>query len=240
MLRVLVPSRTPALLEKLLNSMEKSEEHSSAYVIVGDNGLGDGFREQWRMPRYTSITAKPFVYAAAINQCAGAAGRNDDFLILGDDTEILTLSWRSCCEMLLEHWPEDYGLINLSEIARDAGVYPSETSFAFVGTLIPRSIWETLGPMDERFTGYGHDDTDYCLRALHAGYRLGITDTARIRHAGSGTYKQSKQRAVMYEQNRAALIAKWGMQAPPSPEREFLEAAPHFNRGECGCASISA
>jgi GT2 family glycosyltransferase len=45
---------------------------------------------------------------------------------------------------------------------------------------------QNIGLLDERFTGYGFDDDNYCLRARSAGYHTGITRQLRIKHGSGG------------------------------------------------------
>lgn len=218
--------------------MEHSEAGSSSAVIVGDNGLAPKFRDKW--PRVTFVTVEtPFVYGAAINQCA-ATVPDSDLLIIGDDAEIMTPDWLTKCEQLSAGWPSEYGLLNLSEpstselYGASGAPFESESLVAFVATLIPRGAWNEIGAMDLRYTGYGYDDFDYCVRLLHAGYRLGITDAATIKHVGSATYGSDIRELTT--RNMELFSRKWQTNVPLG----FPSAKPHFRRQECDCASISS
>jgi GT2 family glycosyltransferase len=48
--------------------------------------------------------------------------------------------------------------------------------------LIKRAVIDRIGYFDERFTGYGGDDTDYCLRAQMAGFQLAVTPRVAVKH----------------------------------------------------------
>lgn len=57
--------------------------------------------------------------------------------------------------------------------------------------MITRQCYEDVGDLDERFP-YGHNDTDYVIRAYQAGYYAGIVGNAFIFHWGSETLKRWK------------------------------------------------
>ena len=71
--------------------------------------------------------------------------------------------------------------------------------------------------MDERFTGYGSDDFDFCRRSQQAGFTLAVTPKATVIHGhesgtGSTSYRRimsdSDWRASMADMNRV-LEQKW-------------------------------
>jgi len=51
---------------------------------------------------------------------------------------------------------------------------------------IRREVWDTAGPLDERFRFYCQD-IELCLRARKAGWRVAVVETARVVHAVGGT-----------------------------------------------------
>jgi GT2 family glycosyltransferase len=60
--------------------------------------------------------------------------------------------------------------------------------------LVRRAVWETVGPLDERFRVY-YEDHDFCLRARAAGWRILHVPRAAIRHrvarsTGTGSPEQ--------------------------------------------------
>jgi len=229
-LRVLIPSCTDELLEECFLSMERTQRGSTRNVIVGDNGLSASFRRTWPVPVYVDV-ARPFVFSAAINRLASCSG-NDDLLIMGDDTTMLTPGWYDRCARIVASMAEgrEYGMLNLLDHTNVETTHPW-TLLAFVGTLIRRATWKEIGPMDERFTGYGYDDFDYQLRLLHAGYTTGTVGSVLIRHRGSASFGGSEKRREGTAHNRKLFADKWGW----DPSEGFPPAAPHFKRQECSC-----
>lgn len=56
----------------------------------------------------------------------------------------------------------------------------------FYNVLIPRSVWDTIGPMDERFQN-SCEDFDYCIRARKEGVRLMVEQSAFCFHFSGKT-----------------------------------------------------
>ena len=69
--------------------------------------------------------------------------------------------------------------------------------------LVPRRVFEAVGPMDERFPLY-FNDVDWCLRAREAGFTLWYTADATVVHGYGGTTKRVRKAAV-WESRRAML-----------------------------------
>ena len=73
----------------------------------------------------------------------------------------------------------------------------STERLAFVCVFIPRSMLDLVGLLDERFTGYGGDDVDYCHRVRAAGLKLGITGRATVVHGdGRSSFSTSFSRVM--------------------------------------------
>lgn len=244
MLRVITPSFNDDLLDRFLTSLEVSEAGSSGRVIVGDNGLSPACRARWPLLDYVSVPSDPYVMSTAINRCVARTRHDEDLLMLGDDIEMLTPSWLSRVERLLAEWPAEYGLASLAEPSTLStlgalDVRESPVSIAFVCTVIPRATWNVIGPMDERYTGYGYDDIDYDMRVLHHGLKLGVTGAAVIKHEGTVGYRR---RLGSWEAvNEHCLTSyrlfhlKWGLPMPPVPEIRLIPVGPHFKRQGCPC-----
>jgi hypothetical protein len=71
----------------------------------------------------------------------------------------------------------------------------SKERLAFIAVYIKREVLDRIGPMDLRFTGYGGDDTDYCIRTQQAGYKLAVALHLNVKHGigkSSGTMTWSR------------------------------------------------
>lgn len=240
MIAAIVPSFSDDLLQVLFESMERSQVGSVRAVIVGDNGLSEAFRHPWPQARYVPVPADPFIGAQAINLCVAAAPAVADLLLLNDDMEVISPAWLERIEAVVTTLPAEIGIVNTTDLSVPAGtIVTAERAVAFLGGVIPRRTWDAIGPWDERYTGFGYDDTDYCFRLWHAGYAIGRTGVAHINHTGSVGYMRrlGSWDACQAHCNRSfeAFYAKWGLPMPSPRQIEGFDAAPHMNRVHCQC-----
>ena len=115
--------------------------------------------------------------------------------------------------------PRIYGIVGNSTQAtiEPKQIIYSEARLAFVCVLIRREVIDDIGLLDERFTGYGGDDVDYCWRAQEAGWKLAVTGEAAVIHAhphgASNSYLRRKETMKsMDDLAKEIFIDKWGRQ----------------------------
>ena len=74
-----------------------------------------------------------------------------------------------------------------------------------------REVFTTLNFLDESFHGYGHEDTDFCTRAAHIGYRIVYVPKAVVWHGGSSTIGSYSPRKKYLEAiNSMYYVRKYG------------------------------
>ena len=67
--------------------------------------------------------------------------------------------------------------------------------------------------LDESFTGYGWEDTDYNRRVVEAGWKLGVTGSAIVKHHAHSTYRSMyglDKHTEMYYAAQKIFVDKWG------------------------------
>jgi len=242
MITPIVPSFSDDLLEAFFASMERSQPGSVASVIVGDNGLSPAFRAAWPQACYVPVPADPFIGAQAINRCVAAAPAYADLLLLNDDMHVESPAWLERIESVLATLSPLVGIVNVTcppTTAPVASVAIAQTAVAFLGGAIPRRVWNSVGSWDERYTGYGFEDTDYCFRLWHAGYAIGLTAAVAIPHTGSVGYirRHGSWDAVrqLCDRSFEAFYTKWAIPMPTPRHIESFDAAPHMRRHACAC-----
>src|SRR5574338_458224 len=200
MIRPLILSRTDSFLVPLLESMERNEHGSTAAVVVADNGISSDVKAAYFQPKYVTVP-QPFCFSRAVNLAAECTRPSDDLLILNDDTEAATSHFLYRLENILNA-NREYGIVSCSieggaynkqnikyngqDMSKSDIIEEPTITLAFIAVVISRQCWAAVGSMDERFTGYGYEDNDYCLRARKAGFKTGITRAVIFKHGREG------------------------------------------------------
>ena len=83
--------------------------------------------------------------------------------------------------------------------------------FPCCGFMARREVFERLNCLDESFSGYGHDDTDFCMRAVRLGYRVVYVPRAVMWHRGSATIGSYSPRKKYSEAvNSVHFVRRYG------------------------------
>jgi GT2 family glycosyltransferase len=154
---------------------------------------------------------KPFIFARNAN--LGIKAANSDVILLNDDARLMTKHG------FTELAKRKRGIVsaaisgmvgNKNQIGKNGGLRPEPKMLCFICVLIPQAVQEKLGPLDERFTGYGFDDDDYSKRALDAGIPLFVYDGCVVEHGTlKPTFRSRKNWAQDMEHNQKLYAEKW-------------------------------
>ena len=107
--------------------------------------------------------------------------------------------------------------INLSEInvlLKKKNLYPINVKdmIAFYCVILKRSVVERIGYLSEEFgIGFGDDD-DYCIKAIEAGFRIGLSKKVMVFHYHRTTFKNAfgnDMRQQMQNENIQILRRKY-------------------------------
>jgi GT2 family glycosyltransferase len=83
--------------------------------------------------------------------------------------------------------------------------------FPGCGFMTRREVLETLDFLDESFHGLGYEDTDFCMRAVRAGYRVVYVPRAVMWHLGSATVgRYSAHKKYAEAVNAVYLVRRYG------------------------------
>ncbi len=224
-----------------LASLEAATDWPNVEIVVVDNGSTDGSRQwllEEAARRGEGLRVIPFAenrgFAPAAN--AGAAASSGEFLCLLNNDTVVTRGWLSA---LLRHLQRDQtlGLVGPStnEIANEARVEvgyrdPADLEawaraftrahaghadpigmLAMFCVLMRRSVFEAVGPLDERFAVGMFEDDDYSRRVRSRGLGVAVARDSFVHHWGRGTFRslpEAEYRRV-YEENRRRYEEKW-------------------------------
>lgn len=232
------------LTRSCLASLERHTDCGSFETIVVDNASTDGtqaFLRQWaevRNDRRLILNDANAGFAAGNNQGLAIA-RGEYLVLLNNDTEV-TQGW---LPTLMGHLRRDseLGIVgpvtdNIGNEAKIALRYRDATemhgkarrytlahmgerfpmrTLAFFCIMMPRRVYEKVGPLDESYGLGFFEDDDYCRRIERAGWRVACAEDVFVRHHLSASFgKLGKGRQELLERNRRIYEAKWGAWIP--------------------------
>ncbi|MDE0001832.1 MAG: glycosyltransferase [Rhodospirillaceae bacterium] len=87
---------------------------------------------------------------------------------------------------------------------------------AFFCTAMPRTLFETVGGLDERFGLGFFEDDDYCRRVAAEGYRIAVAEDVFVHHHLSASFDEigDERRQALFDRNKALYEEKWGAWTP--------------------------
>lgn len=215
MTAIIVPSRYPDIFADCLISVNRFAPQANKIVVR--DGLDITPPEGWQ----TVEGIKPFVYARNVNLGINKATGN--VLLMNDDVRFTHPSTTENLEALLAGYP-DIGILSPKTVGLVGNDFQSsvtrpiqytDRSLCFVCVLIRREVIDKIGLLDERFTGYGWDDMDYCRRAASVGYKFAVTANSTVTHGHAGhacssSYSRNSNYSSQVIDAREIYQDKWG------------------------------
>lgn len=191
---IIIPNLHSPLIGAVLDALraQTALDHIREIIVVGVDNTG-----LVRADHLVRVidTGRPVSAAVARNR--GAEHARGDFLLFVDADCLLA---RDALEHLLGAAGDGYGAL-VGGVVPETGRYwvlasnlmtfpgyltldaPGERdclpSFCLV---VPRAVWQQVGPFAERYHGASAEDLDLSFRMRQAGLRLGCTPLAAVRH----------------------------------------------------------
>jgi GT2 family glycosyltransferase len=213
---IIIPSRKVENLRPCIQAIDKYDSTADIRIIVVDDGLSEK-PPQWIREIECQVVqgAKPFVFSRNCNLGVCAAGE-DDVILLNDDCLLTTEGGFTALIGAANEHPE-FGLIsaavnntgNPNQRPRNAGLREEPRMVCFVAVYIHRKTIDSVGLLDDRFTAYGFDDDDYCLRVRKSGLKLGVFDGCVMDHSTLESTFRGKA-AGNLEAGVKIFMRKWG------------------------------
>ena len=218
---VILSGRTANLVPCVQSIVACEPGLSSTSIVVVD----DGARAEAEsvLPPLTWVPGeRPFIFARNANR--GIAAVTGDVILMNDDARLVTPAGFTRLSEEVRRRPAvgvcSAGVRGVVGNPRQLALPRAEFrvdphGLAFICVYLPRRVLQRLGPLDERFVGYGFEDNDYCARAVAAGLQLGIWDGCVVDHSGAlpSTYRTRPDLPVLFEHSRRLYREKWGRDA---------------------------
>jgi GT2 family glycosyltransferase len=253
---IIVPTAYQAdFFLRCLESIHQKSTYPNYEILVLDNNapppeMLETLRDRGigRMPY-----ALPFNWARTMNQGAAVA-RGDHFLILDDDTEVISPDW---IERLLEYsLQKEIGVVGARLQFPDgrlqhAGVtildgipghpfygYPEDHPGYFFSSVLPRNysavtgaclmtkaeVFRSVNGFDESFAS-NFNDVDYCLRVRQKGWRVVCNPHVRLIHHETAT------KSAFLSHELAAFQKRWKHLQDPYSNRNLCKRFHDFRIG---------
>ena len=117
-------------------------------------------------------------------------------------------------EIHLPYHTTTEALLDYSKSVNIPMQHPYEEKIYLVGfaLLIRRSVWDTIGGLDEQFSPGNFEDNDYGTRVLLAGYKNILCRNSFIIHFGHKSFeKRPVEFTRLLETNSRKFAQKWGL-----------------------------
>ena len=226
--------------QRCLASLRRTTDFNRVHIVVVDNGSSDGtvafLQEQQAIEVILNHANLGFVRGN--NVALRAIPRDHDAILLNNDTEIDDPAWidklqatayadsaigvvgcriRQMDLPLLQHvgtfMPDfSYWGQQLCGGEADIGQYTDDRDVegvVFACVYIKREVLDKVGFLDEDYFSY-YEDTDYCFKALAAGFRVVNCGGLTISHRQHGSTKANKADFnEMFQRSRSVFLGKW-------------------------------
>lgn len=236
-----------ALTERCLATLKENTRPTGVTVLAVDNGSTDETPTRLRSYEWLRVVTLPsnLGFARGNNAGISAADPEADVVLLNNDVEVLQAGWLEALQAAA-HAAPDVGIAGCRLAGPDgtlchagADLVPdtcggSETGWGerdvnqyartrdvpavgFACAYIRREVLTAIGGLSEEFTSY-FEDSDYCLRARDAGFRIVCCGAVTLVHREHGStsddpvffgrlYRESQ--AVFRKRWQAALLGRY-------------------------------
>ena len=220
-----------------VSSLLKRTTHPDFRVIVVDNASTDGTREYLQSLDGITLIANEENLGFVKGNNAGIRAADGDVLLMNNDTEIIQGDWLERMQGVAYSAPDigvvgcrlvnaDGGLVHAGTYMplpsywgqeypggeKDIGQYTSDAEVEGViaaCVYIKRELIEKVGPLDEDYFSY-YEDTDYCMKARGAGYRVFRCGAATIKHLENASTDLNRMDfSGTFRRSREVFMSKW-------------------------------
>ena len=222
------------IVGRCLEALFTSAEPSSLEVICVDNASADGSAQAVAKFPQARLLRQPVNLGFAGGVNVGLTAAQGDLLVLLNQDCLVHEGWLTAVTDSFRHnpnlgilggiiynqdgtidhagahisHPEGYG-VHETAVANSTAPYPVEyvTGALFV---IRRTVWQTIGPLDDNFYPGYFEESDYCYRARAHGYEIACAPGVQATHLRSSSewQKDPVRHNANQHRSRYRFIAK--------------------------------
>ncbi len=228
-----------AYTKRCLDTLRQHTDLHGLDVIVVDNGSSDGTVEFLRTLDWVRLIANDtnLGFVRGNNIGIRHSDPRSDILLLNNDIEISQHGWLETLQQAA-HSADDIGIVGCRLVLPDkrllhAGTFmPVETlwgqqigslekdvnqynqvrdvqGIVFACAYITRDVIDRIGLLDEDYFSY-FEDTDYCLKAERAGYRVVCCGSVTLlHHQNVSTAENKVEFSSLFETSQDIFRRKW-------------------------------
>jgi GT2 family glycosyltransferase len=207
---VILSAHAPNLVACVRSLLENERSLCPERIVVVDDGARTGAEPLLPGVRWVP-GERPFVFARNANLGLRASASN--VFLWNDDALLLTPGGLLAMHERVSARPEIglcsaaiHGIVgNPNQVPRSGGELRREDHMlCFVSVYLPERVYAAVGPLDERFRGYGYEDNDYSSRVRQAGFQLAVFDGCIADHSGHlpSTFRTRADFRALSEMNR--------------------------------------
>jgi GT2 family glycosyltransferase len=253
---IIVSYNSAEFLRPCLDSVLKNTTYPRYEVIVVDNASqddGPAVIDQYvAIHSHVHSYAMPQNLGFAGANNFGVQKATGDYLVFLNADTLVTVGW---VEFLLRHLRRDSTIGLLTAVTNFAGneikinvdyanqaemeLFAARIAWEQFGkvfdvavaplycALLPRSVWEAVGTLDEDFGIGMFEDDDFSMRVREAGLRVAAAEDCFIHHFGQGSFSkltEEKYRRI-FEDNQRIYEKKWKVTWQAHRTREGVRPA---------------
>lgn len=211
---------TKLCLESLRRTMAELPE-----IILIDNASTDGTADYLRTLADVKVISNATNLGFAGGCNTGIRAASGEWVVILNNDVIVAPGWIDGMLDAADYWHLQIvtPAIREGEYAYDIDAYARELTTRMrrvirkgrangICFMVHRSVFDTIGLLDENFRIGQYEDKDFFLRATRAGFALGTVGSAFLHHFGSATQKAVKRNSDSRHyalENKAYFASKW-------------------------------
>ena len=250
--------------KKCLETLRRETDHPDYKVLLVDNGSTDGTLDHVRSLDGVELLENGENLGFAGGNNAGIKATATDVVLLNNDTEIIQGDWLTRMQELA-YSEEDIGIVGCRLVNAEgrlvhAGTYmptPSYWGQEYPGdekdisqycrdrevegviaacVYIKRELIDKIGALDGAYFSY-YEDTDYCMKARRAGYRV-FCSRATVKHLENASTDLNRMDfSGTFRRSRETFIKKWKPTVEAGYTRKLTWRSFISGEGDCALAS---